>query len=184
MDRPRVVMVVEDDDNLRSQLTGYVADQLALPVVGARNAAEAIERADTARPNVVLVDLTMPAGDGFELVRRLRRSAAGRGAWIVGVTSWIDPRSAFDAGCDEVLVRPFDLALVRRAVESSRARKDLVYCLVPASPRLLVGDLCPRCGRRVDDPADHMRQAGRCQGGGSGRGREEASSGRRVTGRG
>jgi CheY-like chemotaxis protein len=177
MIRPRVVLVVEDDQLLRAQLTNYVANDLGLPTATARSGAEALARLHVSRPGVVLIDLTMPGGDGFELARRLRRSPIARGAWIVGVTVGLDPRPAFDAGCDEVLVRPFDLAMVRRAVEAAASRKDLVYCAVPLSPRLRLGEECPRCGRRVDDPADHMRQAGRCAGG-SGRERNETLSGR------
>jgi CheY-like chemotaxis protein len=133
------VLIVEDDQQIRSRLTGYVADDLGLPVAVARDASEALARARAARPDVVLIDLTMPGGAGFAVARQLRRGALGRGAWIVGVTAWPDPRPAFDAGCDEVLVQPFDLAMVRRAVGAATARKDLVYCTVPA-PRLLVGD--------------------------------------------
>jgi two-component system response regulator ResD len=113
--RPRVVLIVERDQQIRSRLTGYVADDLGLPVAVARDANEALARAYAARPDVVLIDLTMPGGAGFAVARQLRGGALGRGAWIVGVTAWPDPRSAFDAGCDEVLVQPFDLAMVRPA---------------------------------------------------------------------
>ena len=183
MTRPRVVLIVEDDQQIRAQLTNYVAGDLGLPAATARDAAEALARVASARPDVVLIDLTLPGGGGLELARRLRGTRFTRSAWIVGVTAGLDPRPAFDAGCDEVLVRPFDLAMVRRAVEGAAARKDLVYCAVPAPPRPRFGEECPRCGRRVDDPADHLRQAGRCAGG-SDRQRHDALSGRARTRRG
>ena len=178
--RPRVVLIVEDDHQIRTQLTNYVAGDLGLPAATARDAVEALARVSSARPDVVLIDLTMPGGAGLELARQLRRTPTTRSAWIVGVTAGLDPRPAYDAGCDEVLVRPFDLAMVRRAVEGAAARKDLVYCAVPAQPRPRVGEECPRCGRRIDDPAAHMRQAGRCLGG-SDRQRPEQMSGRSRT---
>src|SRR5437867_3851281 len=67
----RPILVVEDDDELRACLedelreAGYVA-------LGARDAATALAIVDRQRPFVVIVDLAMAGGGGWETLRRMR----------------------------------------------------------------------------------------------------------------
>jgi DNA-binding NarL/FixJ family response regulator len=67
------LLVVEDSDAFRMLVRELLRDEPALPVVGeAASGEEALARAADLRPDVALVDLTLPGIDGYETARRLR----------------------------------------------------------------------------------------------------------------
>jgi DNA-binding response OmpR family regulator len=100
------VLVVEDDPGIATQLVrglsrgGYAVDHVT-------TGRDALDRAD---PDVVLLDLGLPDGDGVDICRRLRgRSEV---AIIVVTARGEEPERvlALDAGADDYLVKPFGLA--------------------------------------------------------------------------
>ncbi len=72
MTGPTRVLIVDDHPTLRDGLRAILDTQEDMQVVGeAGNGVEAVERAAVLRPDVVLMDLEMPAMDGVEATRRL-----------------------------------------------------------------------------------------------------------------
>lgn len=67
--RPRV-LIVEDDHDLR-RLYAVGLTQKGFEVLLAGNGADALDRAETDQPDIVLLDITMPIMDGWELIERL-----------------------------------------------------------------------------------------------------------------
>ncbi|MGN5479134.1 response regulator [Cupriavidus basilensis] len=89
-------------------------------VVTAADGQSAVERASEAKPQVVLLDLGMPAMDGFETARRLRALPEMRGATLVALTGYGQPedrRRALEAGFDRHLVKPASLEALTRLFE-------------------------------------------------------------------
>lgn len=67
------LMLVDDHDVVRTGLRSYLDTQEGLLVVGeASSGSEAIERASEAKPDVVVMDITMPDMDGLEATRKLK----------------------------------------------------------------------------------------------------------------
>jgi DNA-binding response OmpR family regulator len=100
------VLVVEDDPGIATQLvrglsrSGYTVDHVT-------TGREALDRAD---PDVVLLDLGLPDGDGVDICRELSQRS---GLAIIVVTArGEEPERvlALDAGADDYLVKPFGLA--------------------------------------------------------------------------
>ncbi len=100
------VLVVEDDPGIATQLVrglsrgGYAVNHVT-------TGRDALSRAD---PDVVLLDLGLPDGDGVEVCRQLRQRS---GVAIIVVTArGEEPERvlALDAGADDYLVKPFGLA--------------------------------------------------------------------------
>ena len=66
------ILVVEDDDDLRGLIVRILRSWGHAVIGEASSVAEALRCADTLRPDVVLVDIGLPDGDGFSLTRQLR----------------------------------------------------------------------------------------------------------------
>src|SRR5499427_3054818 len=100
------VLVVEDDPGIATQLVrglsrgGYAVDHVT-------TGRDALDRAD---PDVVLLDLGLPDGDGVDICRQLRERSEV--AIIVVTARGEEPERvlALDAGADDYLVKPFGLA--------------------------------------------------------------------------
>jgi len=108
------VLVV--DDNVDAAVT--LAEGVALDgheVRIAHDGPSALEQARAFSPEVVLLDIGLPAMDGYEVVRRLRELPQARGALIVALTGFgqqSDRQRALAAGFDEHLVKPVELDTV------------------------------------------------------------------------
>jgi two-component system KDP operon response regulator KdpE len=119
-----LVLVVEDEAQMRRFLRATLSAH-GFRLVEAETAREALALATAQAPEIILMDLGLPDGDGIELTRRLREwsrvpiiviSARGREA---------DKVEALDAGADDYLTKPFGtnemLARIRVALRHARA---------------------------------------------------------------
>lgn len=116
---PRRVMVVDDNVDALEAMT-MTLQALGHTVVTAADGPSALARATDVRPEVVLLDLGMPAMDGFETARRLRALPEMRGATLVALTGFGQPedrRRALEAGFDRHLVKPADLDALARLLD-------------------------------------------------------------------
>ena len=110
---PRV-LVVEDDPETRHFYAGLLAAD-GFQTEEAHNGFQAFAKAIETRPDLVLTDIAVPGLDGIELCRRLRADPQTRGVRILAVTGYEDrhyPDRAIDAGADQVLLKPVDLAFL------------------------------------------------------------------------
>jgi CheY-like chemotaxis protein len=121
------VLVVEDDEDTSSVLCAALARD-GYDVEVAHDGEQAVDRARSWQPAVVLCDLTLPGGlGGLEVARALRADARTQAARLVAVTGHSraeDRRAATDAGFDDYLTKPLTLAAVKAAVARSLAQGD------------------------------------------------------------
>ena len=116
------VLVAEDETIIRLDLCGLLEDQGLIVCGQARDGLEAVELARDLRPDVVLLDVKMPALDGIEAARRIY---AERPLPIVMLTAFGDRRlvaRAVDAGVFGYLVKPFREHDVVPALRAAYAR--------------------------------------------------------------
>ncbi len=104
------ILVVEDDPAVRNSLSralrleGYEAELH-------EEGTSAIRSLQVAAPDAILLDLQLPDVDGLEICRRVRASGDRTPILMVTARDAIDDRVAgLDAGADDYLVKPFDLA--------------------------------------------------------------------------
>ncbi len=69
----KYILVVDDDDDFRSLLVKVLKDE-GFSVQTATNGQAALSKIDAGRPSLILLDLSMPVMDGFEVLRRLKNS--------------------------------------------------------------------------------------------------------------
>ena len=114
------ILVVDDSRDGREMLVEYLAFR-RFQVAEARNGTEALDVARRVRPDIILMDLSMPGVDGWEATRRLRADPLTQSAIIVAVTAHAFPpeqEAARAAGCDVVIAKPFDLTVLADALEA------------------------------------------------------------------
>ena len=129
--RPASVLVVDDTiENLRllSSLLGEQGYEVR-PVTSGRQALQAVEHDP---PDLILLDITMPDMDGYEVCRRLQTSEGSKGVPIIFLTALTDTADkvrAFDAGGVDYVTKPFRfeeiLARVKTHVALRRAQVAL-----------------------------------------------------------
>jgi two-component system OmpR family response regulator len=146
------LLVVEDEDTIRQLLSGSLRFA-GFEVATAASGAEALRAVTASRPDLVLLDVMMPGGDGFEVVRRLR--STGPDVPVIFLTARDDVRdrvSGLALGADDYVTKPFSLdeLLERIRAVLRRTRR----AAAAASPRLRVADL------ELDEDSHEVRRDG------------------------
>jgi CheY-like chemotaxis protein len=120
------VLLVEDSEEQREVLCTLL-QELGCRVDVAPDGASGTRDAARLKPDVVIMDLSMPRMDGWEALRAIRAGASGRRLHLIVLSALSDARSrqlAFDAGCNEYVVKPGDVrGAVRAHVSKLRDRK-------------------------------------------------------------
>jgi len=114
------VLVVEDNPDGREMLA-TVLRMLGHEVFEAATGTEAIDLAVRHVPAVVIIDIGLPDIDGYEVARRLRRRLGAR-LRLVALSGYGQPQDrarSTEAGFDEHLVKPVDLALLGEVIQGS-----------------------------------------------------------------
>ena len=103
-----LVLIVDDYQDAREMYAEYL-EFSGFRVAEARNGQEAVDQAFALRPDVVLMDLSLPVMDGWEATRRLKSDERTRGIPVVALTGHAldgHSREAQDAGCDAYVTKP------------------------------------------------------------------------------
>ena len=112
--RAQKVLVAEDHEDTRFLLRTLI-ERRGFAVVEATDGEEACDMAARERPDLILMDGGLPVLDGVSATRRLRGLDALSGVPIVFLSGHAGPQhqsAARDAGCDEYVVKPFDVARI------------------------------------------------------------------------
>jgi PAS domain S-box-containing protein len=115
----RKVVLVEDDEDMRV-LFRVVLEQSGHRVTEARDGAEGVVRVLADRPDVAIIDITMPGMDGYEVARRVR-AAIGRSVLLVAVTGHAreaERVQALAAGFDLHVTKPVNVKQLEHLLES------------------------------------------------------------------
>ena len=113
------VMVVDDTDEIR-RLIRMVLHWKGYRVVEASDGEEAVELASRVRPQLILMDLSIPVMDGFEATRRIRGMRETSHIPAVAVSDFGDSGSrqkAVEAGCVECVSKPVDFRALDGVIE-------------------------------------------------------------------
>jgi CheY-like chemotaxis protein len=113
------LLIVEDNEMNRDMLSrrlqrrGY---EVLLAADGAQGLATARER----RPDLVLMDMSLPVIDGWEATRQLKAEPATRSIPVIALTAHAmsgDRQKAVDAGCDDFDTKPVELPRLLEKIE-------------------------------------------------------------------
>jgi CheY-like chemotaxis protein len=103
------VLIAEDYTDVRKMM-GIMLRQYGYDVIEAADGYEAVEKALSEHPDMILMDLAMPILDGINATRALRSHDEFADTPIVAITAYQDfyREQAKAAGCNEVIQKPVD----------------------------------------------------------------------------
>ena len=120
MDAKRSTILIADDDEDILELVRIRLSRAGHELLLARDGAEALALARSHRPDLALLDVTMPNMDGFEVTRELRADPTTSEMSIVLLTAraqTADVARGFEAGADDYVTKPFSPGELQRRVE-------------------------------------------------------------------
>jgi two-component system OmpR family response regulator len=143
------VLVVEDEAKLAALIQKALREQRMLADVAATGE-DALWMAAASAYDVLILDVSLPGIDGFEVARRLRADQVRTPILMLTARDAIDDRiTGLDTGADDYMVKPFDLGELFARVRALARRGP-----VERGPVLQVGDLtldlATRTARRGD----------------------------------
>jgi CheY-like chemotaxis protein len=120
-------ILVVDDEVESVKLIGLMLQRRGYEIVAARSGAQALTKAQTENPDLVILDVMMPDMDGYEVCRQLRGDPATAGLPIIMFTAkaMVDDKVAgFQAGADDYLTKPIHPEELASRVEAVLSRSE------------------------------------------------------------
>jgi two-component system response regulator RegX3 len=146
---PRTVLLVEDEDSIVEPLREALGRE-GFETSVAGTAAEALELARTLDPDVVLLDVMLPDGSGFDVCRELRRESRVPIIMVTARGEEADRIVGLELGADDYVTKPFSAREVAARIRAvlRRAQPSREEVSAPDAP-LEVGELVVDPARRT-----------------------------------
>jgi PAS domain S-box-containing protein len=116
-------ILVVDDNRDAAESMAMMLEIIGHETCAAHDGLEALDKAQSFRPDTILLDIGMPGMNGYETCRRLRETPWGRDAAIVAVTGWgqdDDRERSREAGFDHHLTKPVELESLQELLARPR----------------------------------------------------------------
>lgn len=112
------ILLLEDDLNLSEIVEEHLSDE-GYEVNLVSDAEEALNLAYEKHFDLWILDVKVPLGDGFSLLRELRKSGKSTPAiFLTSLNTADDLKEGFKAGCDDYIKKPFELSELSLRIES------------------------------------------------------------------
>jgi two-component system, OmpR family, phosphate regulon response regulator PhoB len=124
----KTVLVIEDERSLVEVLT-YNLKKEGFEVVSATDGQDGLRRAQTALPDLVVLDLMLPVIEGLEVCRQLRAGSRTREIPILMLTARseeVDEIVGFQMGADDYVTKPFKIKPLIQRIKALLRRKQTV----------------------------------------------------------
>jgi DNA-binding response OmpR family regulator len=122
---PAQVLVVDDDDDLREMVAKLLV-RAGMGTIEAPNGPEGLRKFFTSRPDLVVLDVAMPAMDGFEVLERIRDLSDVPVLLLTARGIEMDKVRGLQSGADDYVTKPFGRQeLIARVEGLLRRRGDV-----------------------------------------------------------
>ena len=118
------ILLVEDNEMNRDMLSRRLVRN-GFEVVMAVDGEQGIVMAQSERPDLILMDMSLPVIDGWEAARRVRTTAATSAIPIIALTAHAmsgDREKAIEAGCDDYDTKPIEMPRLLEKINTLLAR--------------------------------------------------------------
>ena len=105
------ILLVEDNEMNRDMLSRRL-ERKGFSVLIAVDGQEGVNQARSEKPDLILMDMSLPVMDGWDATRNLKNDPATKGIPIIALTAHAmasDEQRAREAGCDDFATKPIDL---------------------------------------------------------------------------
>lgn len=115
----RILYVEDNDDNvyvLKNRLT-----RAGFSVLVATDGAQGVAAATAERPDLIIMDLTLPVIDGWEATRQLKAAPGTRHIPVIALTAHAmsgDREKALQAGCDDFDTKPVEMSRLLQKIQA------------------------------------------------------------------
>lgn len=118
------ILLVEDEAALRDSIISYFTEEGSICET-AENYASALTKINIYNYDCIVLDLTLPDGDGMEILRKLKQMHKTDGVLIISARHSLDDKlSGLNLGADDYLVKPFHLSELKARVSAIVRRKS------------------------------------------------------------
>ena len=118
------ILLVEDEPELRKSIKHYLYQE-GYVVESAEDFRKASEKTSCYDYDCVLVDITLPHGNGLDIVRQLKEGKSRAGIIIISARNSLDDKIAgLDLGADDYLPKPFHLAELNARIKALIRRRN------------------------------------------------------------
>ncbi|MFD0587406.1 response regulator [Paenibacillus sp. GCM10027627] len=118
------ILLVEDNEMNRDMLSRRLVRK-GYRVLTAVDGLQGVEIADSERPDLILMDMSLPVMDGWEATRTLKGNEALKSIPVIALTAHAmagDDEKAFQAGCDDFDTKPIDLERLLQKMQQLLAK--------------------------------------------------------------
>jgi two-component system cell cycle response regulator DivK len=122
------ILLVEDDEMNRDMLSRRL-ERGGHQVVIAVDGAQGVLLAQSAAPDLILMDMSLPVLDGWQATRQLKAAPATRAIPIIALTAHAmagDREQALEAGCDDYDTKPIEMPRLLRKIQALLAKEGTV----------------------------------------------------------
>lgn len=123
MSTPATVLIVEDEKQIRRFVRAAVEEENC-QVIEAETMARGLVEAGSRKPDLLILDLGLPDGNGIDLIRDLRGWSDMPVLILSARTQENDKIDALDAGADDYLTKPFSVGELRARVRALLRRRS------------------------------------------------------------
>ena len=119
------LLLVEDNEMNRDMLSRRL-QRKGYEVVIAVDGQQGVEMAQSALPDLILMDMSLPILDGWDATRRLKAEENTRGIPVIALTAHAmaaDRDKALEAGCDDYDTKPIELPRLLEKIENQLKKK-------------------------------------------------------------
>ena len=125
--RPNRLLIVDDNEMNRDMLSRRL-QRKGYSVVTAHDGEQGHSLACSEMPDLILMDISLPLRDGWEVTRLLKNNESTRHIPIIALTAhaWVtDREKAFKAGCDDYDTKPIEFGRLSEKIENLLTMKKL-----------------------------------------------------------